>query len=153
MEGARPARVDDLPRLVELIESAVDELRSERGGSLLLAGHDPGAVAGAVGALLERPDTSTWCGTVADVPVGVAAGRTVDRGDQRIGRVELIYVEPDARGVGVGEAMLGGLTGWFCDQGCGGMDAVALPGSRMAKQFFEGNGLVARLIVMHRRLP
>ena len=34
----------------------------------------------------------------------------------------------------------------------GAMDAPALPGSRPAKAFFEDNGFVARLLVMHRPL-
>jgi hypothetical protein len=34
--------------------------------------------------------------------------------------------------------------------GCVGVDAPALPGSRSAKAFFEDNGFIARMLVMHR---
>jgi hypothetical protein len=41
----------------------------------------------------------------------------------------------------------------FCDaQGCIGIDTLALPGHRAAKNFFEESGFIARAIVMHRRL-
>ena len=35
---------------------------------------------------------------------------------------------------------------------CIGADALALPGNRATKNFFEQNGFVARSIVMHRPL-
>ncbi|MGH9181071.1 MAG: hypothetical protein ACRDY5_05080 [Acidimicrobiales bacterium] len=47
---------------------------------------------------------------------------------------------------------MGRLLAWFGDRRCAGIDAVALPGQRATKNFFEGNGFTARLIVMHRRL-
>jgi len=40
--------------------------------------------------------------------------------------------------------------GWLRDEGCAGVDGVALPGDRAAKQFFESAGLKARLLTMHR---
>ena len=33
-----------------------------------------------------------------------------------------------------------------------GVDATALPGDRLTKNFFESNGFTARLLIMHRRL-
>jgi GNAT superfamily N-acetyltransferase len=62
-------------------------------------------------------------------------------------------VEPEARGVSVGETMKDMLVA-FCDErGCIGIDALALPGHRAAKNFFETAGFTARAIVMHRRSP
>lgn len=36
--------------------------------------------------------------------------------------------------------------------GCLGIDALALPGNRETKNFFEASGLTARAIVVHRSL-
>jgi hypothetical protein len=36
--------------------------------------------------------------------------------------------------------------------GCVGIDALALPGNRQTKNFFESFGFTARAIVVHRRL-
>ena len=63
-----------------------------------------------------------------------------------------IFVEEDARGIGVGELMMGELVSWCRDQGCFGIDVMALPGHRAAKNFFEESGFTARQIVMHHRL-
>jgi hypothetical protein len=41
---------------------------------------------------------------------------------------------------------------WCDERGCFGVDALALPGNRETKNFFESFGLVARAIVVHRRL-
>ena len=64
-----------------------------------------------------------------------------------------IYVDPDAREVGVGEAMMDRGAGVVRGPGLSsGVDAVALPGDRATKNFFERFGLTARAIVVHRAL-
>ncbi len=59
---------------------------------------------------------------------------------------------PAARRGGVGKAVAESLMYWCRSQGCRGVDADALPGSRPVKSFFEANGFTARLLVMHRPL-
>ena len=66
--------------------------------------------------------------------------------------MNVIFVEPAARGVGVGESMLGVVVSWALDHGCSGFDAPALPGNRAAKSFFERMGFQSRLLVMHRSI-
>jgi len=60
-----------------------------------------------------------------------------------------------ARPLWVGE-LAGAMTelalDWFAGSGCTGVDALALPGARATKNFFEENGFTARLLVVHRRL-
>lgn len=102
---------------------------------------------------LDDIDRLVVIGTLDDVEVGFALARYEVVGLTPIGKVEAIYVEPEGRQVGVGEAMVGAITEWCHHRGCRGVDAPALPGSRPAKAFFEDNGFVARLLVMHRRLP
>jgi hypothetical protein len=44
------------------------------------------------------------------------------------------------------------LLAWASERGCQGVDATALPGDRATKNFFEGSGFTARLLVMHHRV-
>jgi hypothetical protein len=48
--------------------------------------------------------------------------------------------------------MAGELVAFCAGRGCVGIDALALPGHRAAKNFFEESGFTARAIVMHRSL-
>jgi hypothetical protein len=47
---------------------------------------------------------------------------------------------------------MNGIVEWCTARGCVGVDGLALPGNRATKNFFETFGLVARAIVVHRRL-
>lgn len=153
-EGARRADRDDLPRLTELCRTALDHLSGSRGGALL-AEHQgrPEPVDQALLRTLEDPGRAAWVGTLDDQVVGYATGRTETlRGGTELGVVEELFVEPGARGVGVGEALMSAVTDWFVERGCAGADTMALPGDRLSKNFFESSGFKARLIVMHRTL-
>jgi len=66
--------------------------------------------------------------------------------------VDDIVVGQGAREVGVGEAMVGDRVAWCEAEGCSGMDAMARPGHRSTKNFFEESGFTARNLVMHHRL-
>ena len=80
--------------------------------------------------------------------------RVCDRARREpLGRIEVIFVEPNARQVGVAEAVLELVLEWAQSRGCVGVDAPALPGNRTAKAFFEGHGFLARLLVMHHSVP
>ena len=92
-------------------------------------------------------------GTVDGAVVGYGVIRLVALHDGAVlGRVTDIYVTPEARGVGVGEAMMDELLDWARGRGCVGVDSLALPGDRDTKNFFETHGLVARAITVHRAL-
>ena len=60
-----------------------------------------------------------------------------------------LFVEREARAVGVGESIVELLVAFCTDAGCIGIDAAALPGARQAKNFFERSGFTARALVMH----
>ena len=66
--------------------------------------------------------------------------------------VEEIFVEPEARAVGVGESILGALLEVAKERGALAIQSVALPGDRATKNFFETHGMVARAIIDHRWL-
>ena len=68
---------------------------------------------------------------------------------ERIAAIRLVFVDEEARGVGLGEAMRDMLMDEFRTTGHTLFDAHVLPGHRLAKNFFEAGGFSARTIVMH----
>jgi GNAT superfamily N-acetyltransferase len=93
-----------------------------------------------------------WTGTIDDAVIGYAVARVEPlRTGVNLGVIEDIYVETEGRAIGVGEALMGAALEWFSAEGCKGVDAYALPGDRHTKNFFEGSGFSARLLVMHHR--
>ena len=155
MEGARAATECDLPRLVELCRQLLAELRSQdRGGPLFVVREGRAEpVEDSLRAEVLDPACTVVVGTIDEVVVGYATGR-VDalRDGSRLGLIDELFVEPEARAVGVGEAMMQPLLTWFRSRGCLGVDSTALPGLRATKNFFEESGFSARLIVMHHRM-
>jgi GNAT superfamily N-acetyltransferase len=129
---------------------AVAELDGQRGGALLAGSLvTPGPLEDALQAVIADGDQLLVLGTTDDAEVGFAAAHCDRMRREPIGVVDMIFVEPSARQVGVGEAMLDLLVTWAQARGCHGVDAPALPGNRAAKAFFEEHGFVARLLVMH----
>ena len=154
IERARRAHVDDLGELERLARLAIEHHRPQRGGqlwSLTMARQEP--LGESLTAALTDPDQLVVVGTIDDVPIGYGAVRIVGLADGRpLGVVDELFVEAPARGVGVGEAMMDLLVAWCTERGCVGVDAVALPGDRDTKNFFETFGLKARAILVHRAL-
>lgn len=154
MEGARRATPGDAARIDELHAAAVAELAPQRGGRVWAAREArPGPLAPNLAAVLSDPAALVLVGTLDDVVVGYAIV-TLDelRDGRRLGIVTDLYVEPEARGVSVGELMMAEVLRWCRGCGCAGIDALALPGARATKNFFERFGFTARAIVVHRIL-
>ena len=154
MERARPAVEADVPLIVELAEALRTELRPMRGGELWYqrdARAEPLDVA--YGALVDDPAVLLAVGTLDDVVLGFASVHVETlRDGGRLAVVTELFVEPDARSVGIGEALVGLIVDFCTARGSIGIDAAALPGHRAAKNFFEGHGFTARSLVMHRAL-
>ena len=153
-EGTRPATSDDLDRLAELVAAAIEELRLGRGGEVWArhlarrAPYEP-----ELRAQIADAGVLVLAGTVDDLVMGYGVAITEVLADGgRLGVVTDLYTEPGARELGIGEAMMEALVDWCRDQGCFGVDSLALPGDRHTKNFFESFGLVARAIVVHRSL-
>ncbi len=154
-EASRVATVDDLPRLAELAEAAVAELRQGRGGEVWArhAARRP-PFGDDLRRELEAPDHHVIAGTVDDVVMGYGVARQEVLADGgRLGIVTDLYTDPGCRELGIGETMMEDVVDWCREQGCFGVDSLALPGDRHTKNFFESFGLVARAIVVHRTLP
>lgn len=93
-----------------------------------------------------------FVGEYAGALVGVLAVVAQDLGENHRGRIECCYVDPDARGVGVGTALMEAAVEWCESSGCVEVDALALPGDRATKQRLEAAGFTARLLTLSRQL-
>ena len=154
MEGVRPATEDDLARLAELARAGIAELTPMKGGVIWAAREArPEPVEDSLRQALVDPDSHVVVGTIDDVPIGYAVvhAEALHNGSL-LGVIDDVFVEEGARQVGVGEAMMADVVAWCEERGCVGIDAMALPGHRATKNFFEESGFTARNLVMHRRL-
>ena len=70
----------------------------------------------------------------------------------RRGVLDACYVEPGARGVGLGRLLLDAAVVLAGGPRVRGVDGIALPGDRGAKNFYESAGFKARLLTMHRQI-
>ena len=66
--------------------------------------------------------------------------------------VELLYVQPEARGVGIGSAMMEEAIAEVKRRGGQRLHAATLPGDRSTKNLFERHGLVAQMITVGKLL-
>jgi GNAT superfamily N-acetyltransferase len=154
LEAARPAHADDLPALVELARALRTELRALRGGELWeVREARPEPLDHAFDDLLGRDDVLVVVGTIDEVVIGYGTVEVEPlRDGRRLGVIRELFVERDARAVGVGEAVAELLIAFCVAHECVGIDAFALPGHRDAKNFFERSGFTARELTMYRRL-
>jgi ribosomal protein S18 acetylase RimI-like enzyme len=154
MEAARAATADDIDRLLELARALRAELRAMRGGALWeLRESRVQPIAEMIMSLLGRDDAVVLAGTIDDVVVGYGTLEFETLPDGRkLAVIGDLYVEPEARAVGVGEALATELVVRAEQAGCLGVDAFALPGHRQTKNFFERAGFTARALIMHKPL-
>jgi len=154
VEAVRAATPEDLPAIAALTEALVAELTPMRGGRIWSVREarqgDPAEI---YGALLSDPAACVIVGTIDEVVIGFAVVTVEPLADGgRLGVIGELFVDAEARAVGVGEAMIDALVAFCVREGCVGVDAFALPGHRAAKNFFEESGFTARAIVMHHAL-
>jgi ribosomal protein S18 acetylase RimI-like enzyme len=153
-EAVRAATPEDLPAIVGLVEALRAELLPMRGGRIWAVREArTGEPEEVYKPLLEDPAACVVVGTLDDVVIGfgVVMVETLADGEQ-LGVVTELFVDAEARAVGVGETMLESMVAFCTEAGCVGIDAFALPGHRAAKNFFEESGFTARAIVMHHSL-
>jgi GNAT superfamily N-acetyltransferase len=144
VEAARPAGPADRERIGELRALFFAELGGYRGGDLWVRTRQSAG---------RADESGTFVGTIDEAVIGYGIVEVVElRGGERLGAVTELFVEPEAREVGVGETLVESLLEWCRAHGCSGVDATALPGHRAAKNFFEEQGFVARTLTMFRSL-
>jgi GNAT superfamily N-acetyltransferase len=81
--------------------------------------------------------------------VGYLVGKL---GTDDVLRVDQVWVAPQARGNGFGDALLAGSIEIARQEGAVAVEGQALPGDRQTKSLYERAGIVARLITTFRWL-
>ncbi len=151
----RSAGHPDRDDILALLDAAAAEIAPNRGGADLLAERDasPAPRLDQVERVIGGSGHMVMVGCLDTVVVAIAIGHVERRpwpGDAAV--VDVLYVDARAREIGVGEALLEAVMRWAIDSRCASVDAEALPGDRATKNFFETFGLVARKLVVSRRL-
>lgn len=151
---ARPATRNDVPELGRLYRALTEEM-SALSSLWPLADGVADPVDEALGDMVTNPDTVAFVGEIDGIAVGFLVARVEPMLPQaeggKIGAIRLIFVDHEAREVGVGEAMLTAALDVLASRGVSVFDAHVLPGHRLVKNFFESGGFKARSIVMSRR--
>jgi GNAT superfamily N-acetyltransferase len=151
VERARVAADEDLETVVELARRSRALVADERGGALWIAWEATREPLGdAFDAYLGDDAAALFVGLYDEAVVGFAACSLVENdGGRHLTVLDELFVDPEARSVGVGEALIDAVRAWSAERGSRGIDASALPGDRASKNFFETMGFTARLLVMH----
>jgi GNAT superfamily N-acetyltransferase len=152
----RPATAADIDAIVALVQAVRTELAPERGGQAwLVTEARPDPIRESLTTDVAGADVGVRV-TVAgidQVVLGVAVTREHVRHDgSRAANVEELVVDPDARGVGLGAALLDDAIAGATEAGADVIESTALPGQRATKNFFEAAGMKARLLVVSRSL-
>ena len=149
---ARPALAADFPALIRLYRGLETEMTALHPMWPLADGlAEP--VESSFERLLVDPDVLLVMGEIDGYPFGFAMARIEEilpqAAGEKIGSIRLIYVEPEAREISLGEEMRDYLIDELRRRGMSRFDAHVLPGHRLAKNFFEAGGFSARAIIMH----
>lgn len=152
--AAREAGEADLDVVEALLAAAAADVGTMRGGDVWLLTHPrPSPVRPSLEADLVAGDRTLVVGTIDEVVMGYGEATVAVRpGDGAVVTVTGLWVLPDARDVGVAEAVMDRLLAWSREHGAVAIESSVLPGNRAGKNFFERYGLVARAITVRRRL-
>jgi GNAT superfamily N-acetyltransferase len=150
VELARPATDADSGACALLLGQALSHAASMRGGPALIG---PATSEDLLARWADRSEeTGMFVGEYEGALVGMLVVAARNASGRRRGCIDCCYVDPDARGVGVGSALMDAAVSWCEAAGCEEMDALALPGDRATKQRLEAAGFTARLLTLSRRL-
>lgn len=152
--SVREATSNDLAFLAEAHRSGHNAIVDQRGGTLDIAlrgRSEP--IEDSFAASLDDALTTVLVGEVDKIAVGYLT-ITIEAlpTKENLGRVTDLWVHPHARGVGLGAALMRSAVNFALAHDCSGIDARALPGDRITKNFFESFGLVARTIEVYKAL-
>ncbi len=133
---------------LELLEAdARAAVVDQRGGPRWLAEHP--AVDGAWRERGSRAGADVLVAHIDEVVVGYLIA---DLGDDDIVRIDQVWVDPQARELGFGDALLDFAIARARESGANAVEGQALPGDRHTKNLYERAGIVARLITTYRSL-
>jgi GNAT superfamily N-acetyltransferase len=146
----RRATPGDARPLAVLESEARAALVDARGGARWLDEHP--AVGDRWAATTAAGDVFVAVLDVGDGP-GLVVGYLVLVVELPVARVDQVYVMPDARELGFGDALLEVATEAATVIGARVLEGTALPGDRETKNLYERAGITARLITVSRALP
>lgn len=142
---ADPDDADDIAQLELLEVEARAALVGQRGGDRWLIEH-PAVGSGWV----ERCRAPGVDVAVAHIDETVVGYLVAIVGDDRIVRVDQVWVTPLARENGFGDALLAFVIERAKSAGATAVQGESLPGDRHTKNLYERAGIVARLITTYR---
>jgi ribosomal protein S18 acetylase RimI-like enzyme len=149
---ARQAEPTDLSVLVSLYGQLKEEMTTLH-PMWPLADGLPEPIDEAFSEALAAADTLVYLGMIDAYPLGFLLARIEELLPQakaeQVGSIRLVFVDADAREVGIGESMREMALEEMRARGLRKFDAHVLPGHRLVKNFFEAGGFSARSIVMH----
>ena len=151
-ESSRLASREDIEILNLLRTEAVSELKHKRGGEIFLNLKTFSADSLAnFSHWLTSSDHRVVVGLFGEAIVAYGVLKFSSTNDERrIASVKELFVMKEARSVGVGESVMDFLVDLAIENEVIGIDSFALPGDRETKNFFESQGMVARLIQVYR---
>ena len=130
-----PASAPDVRRLIDEASVAASSFRGAQRLRASCARLDLSSARGAIG-------------TYEDRVVGLALW-TIDDAELMI---EVLYVVPEARGLGLGESLVQRAVEETRRHGCMSIAGRALPGDRETKNVYERTGLVSQVITVGKAL-
>lgn len=136
---------DDVAQLKLLEAEARAALDGQRGGERWLIEHPE------IGEQwVDRCDTDdVWVSHMDNVVVGYMVALL---GSDSIIRVDQVWVTPEARELGFGDALLAAVIAGARDRCAVAVEGQSLPGDRQTKNLYERAGIVARLITTYKPL-
>ena len=143
----RPATVGDVPQLALLEADARAALVGQRGGDRWLIEHPE--IGAGWSEHLGGPGVDVLVAHIDEVVVGYLVAVF---GEDRIIRVDQVWVDPEARELGFGDELLATAIARGVERGAVAVEGQALPGDRHTKNLYERAGIVARLITTYRAL-
>jgi GNAT superfamily N-acetyltransferase len=142
-----PDDADDIAQLKLLEVEARAALVGQRGGERWLVEHP------AVGeAWVERSGDDAVDVVVAHIGEVLVGYLVAVLGVDRIVRIDQVWVTPEARENGFGDALLELAIERARARGAQAVEGESLPGDRHTKNLYERAGIVARLITTYREL-
>lgn len=141
LEEVRPIGPADAHLLGVLEEAFRTQVGGARGGAAWLA--ETPAV-GDWSVLVDDPAHPAWAAAIDGLVVGYL--ELCMRGT--VAEVRQVYVQPEARELGLGDALLAAAIDTARAAGCTRLEGTALPGDRHTKNLYERAGVVARKIVV-----
>ena len=149
---ARHATSEDIATLVSLYRDLEQEMADLRPVWPYVDGV-PEPAENAFALMIHADDWHVYVGEIDGQPLGFLAARDEpllpQAGGATVGAIRYIYSEPEARRVGLGEALTNLFLTEARSRGIARFDAHVSPGHLDAKNFFESNGFKARAIVMY----